>query len=67
MGVLHASLLNANLRNVKRMVVRALLCALPAIAAASADESPDQVPAGTAAETVVANLGPRPVLRSDRS
>ena len=75
MGVLYASLLNAillnanlldaNLRNVKRMLVRALLCALPAIAPASADEFPDQVPAGTAAKTVVANLGPQPVLRSE--
>jgi hypothetical protein len=48
--------LRVNLRNASRVLVRALLCALPGVAPASA-ETPDQAPAGTVTETVIANLG----------
>jgi hypothetical protein len=52
----------ANLLDARRMLVRAVLCALPSIAVASAAVSPDQAPAGTVAETVIPDLGSRPVL-----
>jgi hypothetical protein len=58
--------LNPNFSKAKRTLVRAFLCALPAIAPSFATESPDQAPARTIAQTVIADLGSQPASSRGR-
>jgi general secretion pathway protein N len=51
--------------NAKRMLLRALLCAWPGIAPASFAESPNPSPHGIVSDTMIADLGPEPVLRRE--